>query len=275
MPSILVEPPHIKRTKAALVEAGIPLEGAVAALNLAARFYQETTQQSRTDALRQERDRTQDELERVSQELLLERQKTKQMAQQLVTAQQAAAAEVKEAKVIIRSQRQRLRVMYNILIQGTMRDGKKLEKIQAEVDAGLINETIATPANAPAIDEALAPIIVLASKEKPSVKQQRHPKTALEVTQRGRIAELEALLSRRSQYEKVADRLLSRLAEIALQPEQPLLEAAGTNPLLQNFLKRWRTLCGTVEFLLDNTISSDSVTSQGSNCAVPIEGDLQ
>jgi hypothetical protein len=87
MPSILVEPQHIKRPKKALVEANIPLEGAIAALNLAARFYQETTQQNRTNALRQERDRTKDELDRVSQKLLLERQMTRQMTQQLVAAQ--------------------------------------------------------------------------------------------------------------------------------------------------------------------------------------------
>jgi hypothetical protein len=256
MPPILVEPPHIKRTKAALVEAGIPLEGAIEALTLAARFYQETTQQSRTDVLRQERNHTQDELERVSQELLLERQKTRQMAQQLVAMQQAPAAELQDAQKIIRNLRQRIRAVQKILTHHAMRDGKKLEKIQVEVATALANEAVATPANAPVIDESLAPIVILAGKDKPAVnKQQRVPKTALEVTQRGRIAELEALLSRRSQYEKVADRLLSRLAEITVQPEQPLLEAAGTNPLLQNFLKRWRTLCGTVEFLLDNSPS--------------------
>jgi hypothetical protein len=270
MPNILVEPPHIKQTKAALVEANIPLEGAIAALNLAARFYQETTQQSRTDALRQERDRTQDELERVSQELLLERQKTRQIAQQLVVAQRAAAAELKEARNIIRSLRQRIRGVHNSLTHATMRDGKKLEKIQAEIDTILANEAVTTPANAPVIDEALAPIVVVASKNRPTGnKQQRVPKIALEVTQRGRIAELEALLSRRSQYEKVADRLLSRLAEIAVQPEQPLLEAAGANLLLQNFLKRWRTLCGTVQFLLDNSTHPRLVTTQEINCADP------
>jgi hypothetical protein len=253
MLNILVEPPHIKQAKAALVEAGIPLEGVMAALNLAARFYQETTQQSRTDALWHERNQTQQELECVSENLLLERKKSAQLTCQLATVRQSTVAALGQAKSLIRILRRRMREMHHILTHPTMTSVRKLEKLRFEVETVLASEAVTTSVNAPASNESLAPIVLAPTKPSPTNKRQKRPAVSpLEITQRGRIAELEALLSRRSHYEKVGDKLLSRLAEIIGQPELPLIKAAGDNPLLQDLLKRWQSLCGTVQFLREN-----------------------
>lgn len=64
------DPPHIRPAKAGLAAAGILLEAGLAALNLARDAYLATPQVNRAEVLRQERNRTRDELERVSEELL-------------------------------------------------------------------------------------------------------------------------------------------------------------------------------------------------------------
>lgn len=70
-----LDPPHIRHAKAALAAAGIPREAGLAALNLARDFYLATPQGNRAEVLRQERNRTQDELERVSTALVQERKR--------------------------------------------------------------------------------------------------------------------------------------------------------------------------------------------------------
>ncbi|MBJ6146311.1 hypothetical protein [Hymenobacter sp. BT559] len=256
MPNMLVEPPHIKRAKEALKEAGVFSAEANAALNLAAKLYQETTQQSRTDALRQERDLIQWELERVSEQLLLERKQTAHLADE----RQSPVIELQDARKIIQKLRHRVREMYQILTHPEMKPARKLDKVRFEVEAVLVKEAAISFTDV-VINETLAPIIIV-PQSKPTTKQKKAATTPLEVTQRRRIAELEAFLNRRSQYEKMSDRLLSKLTGIIVLPEAPLVEAAGSDPLLRDLLKRWRSLCGTVQFLLEDKSNPESVSTQ-------------
>ena len=80
----VITPIHIHRAKAALHDAGIPV--AVGNQALATAYYNQTPQVSQTDALRQERNRIQDELETVSSQLLQERRKTLRLEQELAAA---------------------------------------------------------------------------------------------------------------------------------------------------------------------------------------------
>jgi hypothetical protein len=266
MPNILVEPPHIKRAKIALQEAGTFSAEANAALNLAARLYQETTQQSRTDALRQERDLTQWELERVSEQLLLERKQTAQLAEQQIADQQNTVIELREAKGVINKLRHRVREIYQILAHPDMKPARKLDRARFEAERVLTKEA-AIPSPDTDVDESLAPIIVVPQDQPAIRKRKRVAVTPLEVTQRRRIAELEAFLSRRSQYEKMSDRLLSRLTEIIMLPEPPLVEAVGSDPLLRDLLKRWQSLCGTVQFLLEERNNPKAINAQNEGLA--------
>jgi len=68
----MTTPVHIQRAKA----AGIPLAIGNQALDLTTACYHQTPQVSQTDAMRQERNRLQYELETVSSQLLQERRKT-------------------------------------------------------------------------------------------------------------------------------------------------------------------------------------------------------
>jgi hypothetical protein len=89
----------------------------------------------------------------------------------------------------------------------------------------------------------------------------------LGVTQQGRIAELETLLSHRIPYKNLSDKALSRLAKVIVQPEQPLIKAAGVNLLLRDLLKRWQSLCGTVQFLRKNGGKLAPIAAYGFNAA--------
>lgn len=82
MAKVSVDPLHIRQAKAALAEAGIPAKAGIAALNLARKFYLDTPQVSTTDSMRKERNVTQDELERVSEEVLLLRKKVRDLQSQ-------------------------------------------------------------------------------------------------------------------------------------------------------------------------------------------------
>ena len=82
----VITPVHIQRAKAALHEAGIPAAVGNQALDLATAYYNQTPQVSQTDALRQERNRIQAELETVSSQLLQERRKTLRLEQELAAA---------------------------------------------------------------------------------------------------------------------------------------------------------------------------------------------
>ena len=61
----LITPVHIQQAKAVLRDAGFPVATGNQVLDLATAFYNQTPQVSLTDALRQERNRIQDELEAV------------------------------------------------------------------------------------------------------------------------------------------------------------------------------------------------------------------
>ena len=68
--------------------------------------------------------------------------------------------------------------------------------------------------------------------------------------QRQRLAELEALLGRRSRFEQQLDRLLTQLHALITRPEAELWEAAGDNELLRGLVKKWGSLVGMLENLL-------------------------
>jgi hypothetical protein len=53
-----------------------------------------------------------------------------------------------------------MREMHHILIHPTMTPVRKLKKIRFEVETVLASKAIATPANAPAVNESVAPIVV-------------------------------------------------------------------------------------------------------------------
>lgn len=84
--SPVITPVHIQRAKAALHDAGISVAVGTQALGLATAYYNQTPQVSQSDILRRERNRIQDELETVSSQLLLERQKTLRLERALAAA---------------------------------------------------------------------------------------------------------------------------------------------------------------------------------------------
>ena len=94
-------PPHLQHAAASLAEAGIPpaaMPHALMALKLAATYYQATTQVSRTDQLRKDRNTTQDELERVSAELVAVRERNQELTAQIGGAEDLVAASQQAAQ---------------------------------------------------------------------------------------------------------------------------------------------------------------------------------
>ncbi|MGY3089375.1 hypothetical protein ACVWYF_002415 [Hymenobacter sp. UYAg731] len=65
-----------------------------------------------------------------------------------------------------------------------------------------------------------------------------------------RLAELEALLGRRSRSEQQSDRLLTVLHRLITQSEDELWKAAGDNEPLRRLLKTWGRVVGMLENLL-------------------------
>ena len=240
------DPPHIRQAKAALAAAGIPAEMGLAALNLARDFYRASPQVNRAEVLRQERNRTQEELERVSDELLRERKKAQGLAQQLT---QLGARPV--SKGVLRMMLKRLRALREVLRHGTWSDARKLEAARELLDKALVSlaaqEELRDEQDAPLIVVQTQLVRVERAKYRPPVPA--GPATLAD-TQRQRLAELEALLGRRSRLEKQLDRLLTHLHGLITTPEDDLWAAAGENELLRRFLKKWGSVVGMLENLL-------------------------
>ena len=130
----VITPVHIQRAKAALHDACIPVAVGNQALDLATAYYNQTPQVSRTDVLRQERNRIQDELETVSSQLLQERRKTLRLEQELAAALKLPKAHQKKAYKL----RKQLRAILAVLEHPQAKDTSKLKRI-----ARLIAETLA------------------------------------------------------------------------------------------------------------------------------------
>ncbi|HEX8506949.1 MAG TPA: hypothetical protein VF630_16410 [Hymenobacter sp.] len=100
-----VLPNHICRAIAWLPDAGINVDEGTRALELSAAFYTNSPQMSQTDTLRKDRNRIQDELERVSQQLLDERQKVLRLEQELALCKTSLALPPSEDELIESQQR--------------------------------------------------------------------------------------------------------------------------------------------------------------------------
>ena len=129
-------PGHLQHAQAALEEAGIPLAAGTQALVLAAHFYHHTPQVSQTDALRQERNRIQDELETVSSQLLQERRKTHRLEQELAAALKLPKAHQNKAYKL----RKQLRTILAVLQHPQAKDTTKLRRIAQLVTGALAGE---------------------------------------------------------------------------------------------------------------------------------------
>ena len=238
-----LDPPHIRHAKAGLAAAGIPLEAGLAALNLARDFYQATPQGNRAELLRQERNRTQDELEGVSAELLRERKTAQRLAHQLT---QLGALPVR--KGMLQTMGKRLRAVREALLHGTWSDAHKVKRARELLDKALAG--LATQEELP--DEPGATHVI--DPPQPVLTERVKPFPAgparLAGTQRQRLADLEALLGRRSRFEQQSDRLLTLLHRLITQPGDELWEAAGDNEPLRRLLKTWGRVVGMLENLL-------------------------
>ena len=121
----VITPVHIQRAKAALHDAGIPVAVGNQVLDLATAYYNQTPQVSQTDALRQERNRIQDELETVSSQLLQERRKTLRLEQELAAALKLPKAHQNKAYKL----RKRLRAILAVLQHPQAKETTKLKRI--------------------------------------------------------------------------------------------------------------------------------------------------
>lgn len=236
------DPPHIRHAKEGLAAAGIPLEAGLAALNLARDFYRATPQVNRAEALRQERNRTQDELERISAELLRERKTAQRLARELT---QLGALPV--PKGVLRALLKRLRAVREVLRHGTWSDAHKVATTRDLLDQALVR----LAAQEELRDEQGEPLVIVRlqrvlAKQTPSAGGSAR----LVGPQQQRLAELEALLGRRSEFEQQLDRLLTQLHGLITQPEDELWEAAGAHEPLRRLLKTWRRVVGMLENVL-------------------------
>ena len=129
----VITPVHIQRAKAALHDAGIPVAAGIQALDLATAYYNQTPQVSQTDALRQERNRIQDELETVSSQLLQERRKTLRLEQEVAAALKLPKAHQNKAYKL----RKQLRAILAVLEHPQAKENSKLKSIARAV-SGLV-----------------------------------------------------------------------------------------------------------------------------------------
>lgn len=129
----LITPSHIQQAKAALRDAGIPVAIGIQVLDLATAFYNESPQVSHTDAMRQERNRIQDELETVSSQLQQERQKSQRFEQLLAAALAAPKFHQNKAYQL----RKRLRAILAVLEHPAAKEATKLNRIAKLVAVAL------------------------------------------------------------------------------------------------------------------------------------------
>ncbi|WP_125917156.1 hypothetical protein [Hymenobacter coccineus] len=100
---------------------------------MAATFYHETPQVSRTDAMRRERNLIQDELETVSSQLQQERQKTRRLEQELEAALNSPRVHQRKAYNL----RKRLRAILTVLQHPQAKETTKLKSIAKLVAVAL------------------------------------------------------------------------------------------------------------------------------------------
>ena len=136
-----LDPPHIRHAKTGLAAAGIPLKAGLAALNLARACYLATPQVNRAELLRQERNRFQDELETVSNQLQQERHKTRQLEEALAAALQSPKAHQNKAYRL----RKRLRAILAVLQHPQAKETTKLKSIAQLVTGALAGEEDPAP----------------------------------------------------------------------------------------------------------------------------------
>ena len=134
-------PGHLQQAQAALAEAGIPLAAGTQALALAAHFYHHTPQVSQTDAMRQERNRIQDELETVSSQLLHERRKTLRLEQELAAALKLPKAHQNKAYKL----RKQLRAILAVMQLPQAKETTKLQRIAQLATGALEGEDDPAP----------------------------------------------------------------------------------------------------------------------------------
>ena len=137
----VITPVHIQRAKAALPEAGIPVAAGIQALDLATAYYNQTPQVSQADALRQERNRIQDELETVSSQLLRKRHKTLRLEQEVAAALKLPKAHQNKAYKL----RKQLRAILAVLEHPQAKETTKLKSIAKLVTGALAGEEDPTP----------------------------------------------------------------------------------------------------------------------------------
>lgn len=126
-------PGHLQQAQAALAEAGIPLAAGTQALALAAHFYHATPQVSRTDAMRQDRNRIQDELETLSSQLQQERHQTHRLEQELAAILKLPKFHQNRAYQL----RKRLRAILAVLEHPQAKETTKLKSV-AKLVAGAL-----------------------------------------------------------------------------------------------------------------------------------------
>ena len=239
------DPPHIRHAKAGLAAAGSPLEAGLAALNLARDFYRATPQVNHAEVLRQERNRTQDELERVSAELLRERKTAQRLAQELT---RLGALPV--PKGVLQALLKRLRALREVLLHGTWSDAHKVATARNLLDQALVR-LAAQEELRDERDEQGEPLVIVQLQRVPTKQTSAAAGPARLVgTQQQRLAELEALLGRRTRFEQQLDRLLTQLHGLITQPEDELWAAAGDHEPLRRLLKTWGRVVGMLENLL-------------------------
>ncbi|OGX83532.1 hypothetical protein BEN47_17510 [Hymenobacter lapidarius] len=122
---LVITPVHIQRAKAALHDAGIPVAVGNQALALATAYYNQTPQVSQTDAMRQERNRVQDELENVSSQLLHEQRRTLRLERELAVALKLPKTHQNKAYKL----RKQLRAILAVLQHPQAKDTTKLKGI--------------------------------------------------------------------------------------------------------------------------------------------------
>jgi hypothetical protein len=96
-------------------------------------------------------------------------------------------------------------------------------------------------------------------------KVKRTASGSLEMQQRRRIAELEAILSRRSHWEKLYDRGLRRLEQLLTFPLDELRAAAVERPGLQQHVARLEALRNSMQWVNDNEEQSDTAAAAPSS----------
>lgn len=139
----------------------------------------------------------------------------------------------------------RLRGVRETLRHGTWSDAHKVATARDLLDRALAR----LAAREELRDEQGEPLVIVQVQRVPAKQTPAAGPARLVGPQQQRLAELEALLGRRSPFEKQLDRLLTQLLGLITQPEDELRAAAGDHEPLRRLLKTWRCVAGMLENL--------------------------